>query len=710
MGQPDSKRRNAWAPQSRRSFLRRAGFAGSAALSLVGLSACSDDGKSRTRRTPGSSADVFAHGVASGDPLADRVMLWSRVTPAAEGDVSVNWTLSESPDMSDVLRSGTVVTGAARDYTVKVDATGLAAGQTYYYRFEALGETSPIGRTRTLPAAGVDRLRIAVLSCSNYPFGFFNVYARVAARADLDLVLHLGDYIYEYPGRGVSAEENPDEYGDGRPLGRAPEPPYEIVTLEDYRTRHACYKTDPDLQEVHRQHPMIAVWDDHESTNNSWRDGAQNHDPDRGEGACSNYPFGFFNVYARVAARADLDLVLHLGDYIYEYPGRGVSAEENPDEYGDGRPLGRAPEPPYEIVTLEDYRTRHACYKTDPDLQEVHRQHPMIAVWDDHESTNNSWRDGAQNHDPDRGEGAWSEREAVSIQAYYEWLPIREVAADNPERIYRGFDLGDLVSLSMLDTRLIGRDEQLAPNVEQGFTDTGAYADAGRTLIDAAQRDWLSERLNNGNATWHLLGQQVMFGQLKILGAPNASNTDNSGGQGGVFLNPDQWDGYPRAREAIWDIIRGGQAAPNVAIDNVVVLTGDIHTSWAMDITEDPNNPGTYDPDTGMGSMGVEFVTTSVTSPGSDADPAAIMSQNPHMKYVELASRGYLLLDITPARMQAEWWYVDDIESRNDTERFAAAWQVRAGENHVVAADAASTPKGEAPLPAPAASRAVGGR
>jgi len=589
MGQPDSKRRNAWAPQSRRSFLRRAGFAGSAAFSLVGLSACSDDGKSRTRRTPGSSADVFAHGVASGDPLADRVMLWSRVTPAAEGDVSVNWTLSESPDMSDVLRSGTVVTGAARDYTIKVDATGLAAGQTYYYRFEALGETSPIGRTRTLPAAGVDRLRIAVLSCSNYPFGFFN-------------------------------------------------------------------------------------------------------------------------VYARVAARADLDLVLHLGDYIYEYPGRGVSAEENPDEYGDGRPLGRAPEPPYEIVTLEDYRTRHACYKTDPDLQEVHRQHPMIAVWDDHESTNNSWRDGAQNHDPDRGEGAWSEREAVSIQAYYEWLPIREVAADNPERIYRGFDLGDLVSLSMLDTRLIGRDEQLAPNVEQGFTDTGAYADAGRTLIDVAQRDWLSERLNNGNATWHLLGQQVMFGQLKILGAPNASNTDNSGGQGGVFLNPDQWDGYPRAREAIWDIIRGGQAAPNVAIDNVVVLTGDIHTSWAMDITEDPNNPGTYDPDTGMGSMGVEFVTTSVTSPGSDADPAAIMSQNPHMKYVELASRGYLLLDITPARIQAEWWYVDDIESRNDTERFAAAWQVRAGENHVIAADAASTPKGEAPLPAPAASRAVGDR
>jgi alkaline phosphatase D len=254
----------------------------------------------------------------------------------------------------------------------------------------------------------------------------------------------------------------------------------------------------------------------------------------------------------------------------------------------------------------------------------------------------------------------------------------------------------------MLDTRLIGRDEQLATNDEQGFTDTGAYADEARTLIDSEQRDWLAERLNTAGTTWHLIGQQVMFGQLKAVGAPNASNTDNPGGQGGVFINPDQWDGYPRAREAIRNIIRGGPAAPNVAIDNVVVLTGDIHTSWAMDITEDPNNPGTYDPDTGMGSMGVEFVTTSVTSPDSDGDPAAVQSQNPHMKYVELASRGYVLLDITSARMQAEWWYVDDIQSRNDAERFATAWQVRAGENHLVAADAASSPKAEAPLPAPA--------
>ena len=420
--------------------------------------------------------------------------------------------------------------------------------------------------------------------------------------------------------------------------------------------------------------------------------------------SCSNYPFGFFNAYGRIAERADLDLVLHLGDYLYEYPGRGVSEERNPDEYGDGRAIGRAPEPPYEVVTLDDYRTRHACYKSDPDLQELHRQHPMIAVWDDHESANNSWRDGALNHDPDRGEGPWSRRKAVSIKAYYEWMPIRVVAPQDPGIIYRGFDLGGLAALNMLDTRLIGRDLQLESNTDggAGFTDTGAYADPGRALIDTTQRKWLAERLNAGRATWQLLGQQVMFGQLKAQGAPNAANADNPGGQGGVFCNPDQWDGYPRARERLWQMIRGGQAAPNVAIDNVLVLTGDIHTSWAMDLTEDPNNPDSYDPDTGAGSMAVEFVTTSVTSPGSDGDPSAVKSQNPHMKYVELASRGYLLLDITAERVQGEWSYVDDVSTRNDQQRFAAAYQVRVGENRVVAVDRATTERSNAPALAPA--------
>ena len=580
MGHREKRRTSFFAPQSRRSFLRRAGYTAGAVVGAGLVTGCSDGADVRVKRSPGSSDTAFAHGVASGDPLADRVMLWSRVTPAMAGDISVEWHLAESPDMANPLRSGTVVTNAERDYTVKVDATGLAPGTTYYYGFNALGTASPIGRTRTLPEAGVERLRMAVVSCSNYPFGFFNVYGRIAERADLDVVLHLGDYIYEYPGRGV--------------------PP-----------------------------------------------------------------------------------------------------EVNPDEYGDGRPLGRAPEPPYEIVTLDDYRTRYACYRTDPDLQAVHRQHPMIVVWDDHESTNNSWQGGAQNHDPARGEGPWPEREAASVEAYYEWLPIRESEPDKPLQIYRSFDFGDLVRLNMLDTRLIGRDEQLDNNAENGFTDTGAYADPERTLIDNDQYDWLADQLQNSPACWQLLGQQVMFGQLKAVGAPNSANTENPDGQGGVFINSDQWDGYPRARERVWRLIRGGQGAPNVAIDNIVVLTGDIHTSWAQDITEDPNNPDSYNPDTGMGSMAVEFVGTSVTSPGSNGDQESVTRQNPAMQYVELASRGYMLLDITRERVQSEWWFVDDIETRNNQQRLGAAYLVENGQNHVVAGEGASVERKTAPALAP---------
>ena len=580
MGHREKRYRSPFAPQSRRAFLRRAGYTAGAALGAGLATGCSDGSDVRVGRAPASTTTTFAHGVASGDPLADRVMLWSRVTPPAAGSVSVAWWLSDTPDATSPLRSGTVVTDAARDYTVKVDATGLAAGQTYYYGFEAQGERSPVGRTRTLPAAGVERLRMAVVSCATFPFGFFNVYGRIAELAELDGGLHLGDYIYEYPGRGV--------------------PP-----------------------------------------------------------------------------------------------------EVNPQEYGDGRPLGRAPEPPYEIVSLDDYRTRYACYRTDPDLQELHRQHPMIMVWDDHESTDNSWRDGAFNHNPDRGEGPWPAREDVSVQAYYEWLPIRETVPDEPLSIYRSFDFGDLARLNMLDTRLIGRDQQLANNADNGFTDTGAYADPQRTLIDDAQREWLAERLENSPARWQLLGQQVMFGQLKAVGAPNSANTENPDGQGGVFINSDQWDGYPRAREAIWRLIRGGQAAPNVAIDNVVVLTGDIHTSWAQDITEDPNNPDAYDPATGAGSMAVEFVGTSVTSPGSNGDPEITKAQNPAMKYVELASRGYMLLDITRERIQAEWWYIDNIETRNDQQRFAAAYFSNDGDNRVQAGASASVERADVPALAP---------
>ena len=196
-----------------------------------------------------------------------------------------------------------------------------------------------------------------------------------------------------------------------------------------------------------------------------------------------------------------------------------------------------------------------------------------------------------------------------------------------------------------------------------------------------------------------------MFGQLKFQGAANATNLQTMGGQGGQFINPDQWDGYLRARERVWNAIRGGQAAPAVAVNNVVVLTGDIHTSWAMDITEDPNNPLAYNPVDGSGSMAVEFVATSVTSPGLDelqgAGDNGLLSQNPHMKYIELSQHGYVIVTADATRCQGDWFFVDDILAPSDGESFATGWATVDGENHLTEATAPAPPRDNPPMLAP---------
>ncbi len=223
------------------------------------------------------SEPSFRHGVASGDPLADRVILWTRVTPPATdpGPVQVDWQLALDNDFRRPVAGGRITTDASRDYTVKVDAAGLEPGARYHYRFQVGDVQSPVGRTRTLPADGVTALTFAVVSCSNYPQGYFNVYHEIARHDDIDAVLHLGDYLYEYEQGG---------YADPHALafGHHVEPSHEIVNLADYRARHAVYKTEPGLQAIHAAHPMIAVWDDHESANDSWRHGAENHDGSQG--------------------------------------------------------------------------------------------------------------------------------------------------------------------------------------------------------------------------------------------------------------------------------------------------------------------------------------------------------------------------------------------------------------------------------------------
>ncbi len=543
---------------SRRGFFMRSG---GAALALAATPALAFQTDPRNRV-------AFQHGVASGDPLADRVMLWTRVTPGRPGTVVVGYEVALDPGLDRVVQRGRTRTNPDRDYTVKIDADRLRPGTTYYYRFTALGQASPIGRTRTLPVGDTPRLRLAVVSCSNHAAGYFNAYRRIAERADLDAVVHLGDYLYEY----------------------------------------------------------------------------------------------------------------------------------GPNQYGSLR----TPEPPNEMVTLSDYRLRHAQYKRDADSIEMHRQHPLIAIWDDHEITNDAWRDGAQNHSPGT-EGDWDERVQVGLRAYVEWMPVRLPDAGKPRENQRAFRFGNLVDLVMLEERLSARSQQLEATLPtpsgNGFVQAGAFADPTRTLLGAEQEAWLARRLRSTPARWKLLGQGVMFAQLKLQGAPLSQG-------GGVFLNTDQWDGYQPARDRVYDIFKGTDGHPPV--DNCVVLTGDIHSSWAADLSQDPNNadPGTggYDPASGTGSRAVEFVGTSVTSPGV-SDPAGntaalLRSINPHFKYINLNERGYMLVDATPQRVVAEWWFVDTVQSISHVQTFGAAFEVQQGTNRLQPS-AQTTAPSQPPAPAP---------
>jgi alkaline phosphatase D len=515
---------------TRRDFLATGAVAiGSSALAGVG----------RVFARQGSDA-VFRHGVASGDPLRDRVVLWTRVTPGVPGEVvDVGWMLARDARMSRVVASGSVRTTAERDYTVKLDAVALEPGTTYYYRFSSRGARSAIGRARTLPSRPTNRVRLAIVSCSNFPFGFFNVYGRLAARRDLHAVLHLGDYIYEY--------EN-----------------------------------------------------------------------------------------GRYGSRKD----------------------------GDGTALDRVHVPNKEIVTLADYRARYAQYREDPDLQAAHRQHPFIPVWDDHEFTNDAWRDGAENHNP--GEGDWAARKAAAIQAWREWMPVRESPGAD-FRLYRHFALGDLADLLMLDTRIEGRDEQAAPK------DVAAVERASRQLLGSAQEAWLFDNLRDSTAAgkpWQILGQQVMMSPQVPRGVPAP--------------NSDSWDGYRAARNRVFD------AATSAGVQHLVVLTGDVHSSWGYDLTRDPFDRKRYDPATGAGALGTEIITPSITSPAwPPADQlAAIQAARPHLKYVSGDERGYVVLDITRERLQADWWYVPTILERTASERFGKGMVSAAGQPHLVDASA----------------------
>ena len=477
---------------------------------------------------------VFRHGVASGDPLTDRVVLWTRVTPpASTGTARVTWRIADDERLERTIAQGAVETSAARDFTVKVDAGTLRPGRRYYYAFESGGEQSPIGRTRTLPQDDVSRIRLGSVSCSNYPAGYFNVYRCLANRDDLDAVLHLGDYIYEFA-NGV--------YGDGSGSGRVPMPAGEASTLADYRMRYASYRSDVDLQAAHQAHPFIAVWDDHEVINDWWRGGAP--------------------------------------------------------------------------------------------------------------------RQGA-------GGGAWATRLAAGLQAYREWMPVRESAA-GAFQLYRSFRFGRLADLQMLDTRSF-RDRQ-APG-----RDTALLADRSRTLMGTAQEEWLFaglQRSQREGTGWRLIGQQIMFAPLSPPGV--------------AVQNTDVWEGYPAARTRVFDAIEKNK------LSNVAILTGDIHSSWALDVPRSPLKG--YTASTGEGSLAVEIVTPAISSPPLFASAslrestALLQLFTPHLKFLDGEHRGYVLLDVTKARLQSEWYHVPTVEVRSPDESRAAAFVCEAGSSRLVKA------------------------
>lgn len=560
---------------SRRGFLKGFGLAGAALAGSLSLQGCNTEGTSPANGSPtspsGNDAPAqtvkFEHSVASGDPLFDRVILWTRITPSKpQQAVSGRVEVFEDEALGKLVKSVPFTTDASRDFTVKVDCTGLQADRFYFYRFSSNGTNSPVGRTRTMPATGTDRaINLGLVSCSSIAHGFFNAYNFLAKRDDLDAIVHLGDYIYEY-GNG--------EYG----------------SLREYQ------------------------------------------------------------------------------------------------------PAG-------EIKTLSDYRTRHAQYKQEEDLRTLHLRYPFITIWDDHESADNSYTDGANNHN--EGEGEWPVRKAAAQKAYDEWMPIRLPEPGNPNKIFRKIQLGDMAELILLDTRLFDRDQDLGIPVNPV---TANASDPNRTMIGPEQMDFLISGMRNSKARWKLIGNQVVFHQWIIKpGVNNPAPTPVQDILAPSGLNGDSWDAYSAERQKIINALRGSDGGK--AINDVIILTGDVHSAWVADITDNPNLPisqaGGYNPLTGDGSVATEFVVTSVTSPGlpiPDEVVQAIRVSSPHIKHVKMSERGYSILRLGKDKATCEYWAVSTIEQKGGTETLSASFEVLQGSNRINAGLLGGLPL---PLPSP---------
>jgi alkaline phosphatase D len=489
------------------------------------------------------ASTLFAHGVASGDPLTDRVMIWTHIG-SGEDSVPVTWTVARDPGLSDVILSGETTAEAEHDHTVHVDVTGLEAGVTYHYGFSAEGEDSPVGRTWTL-RADADRLRFAMCSCAKHNAGFFNAYARIAERDDLDFLLHLGDYIYE----------------------------------------------------------------------------------------ASNIP----------------------------------AKGQTP-----GADIGRDFDPLGECRTLDEYRTRYRQYHRDPDVQALHLALPIIPTLDDHELADGAWAGGSDAHDPEE-HGPWEDRKAAAFRARWEWLPARPPDPSDTTRAFREIKLGDLADIFLLDIR--SRRDQPALEPEMSRPD--------RTMMGTEQRDWLMGALDESTAAWRLVGSPSIMHRTFSENPSELLRTAmlklklmDEDGEG---PDEDQWDGYPAERDAVLEKFS--------TLDDVIVLSADIHVSVAAQLARNGS------------PVAVEITAPSLTSQNLDEkleleprDESILAAEREfaealdHVEWCEFSGHGYVVCDVSRDRLRAEWWLVDGVLEPLLGESMAAAYEIRRGSTELSAA------------------------
>ncbi|KAK4504625.1 hypothetical protein PRZ48_002586 [Zasmidium cellare] len=523
----------------------------------------------------------FTHGIASGDPYPDSVILWTRVAPAgppngsnasvsgyvplynhgpvqvSTAPVCVQFKVARTPDFKEVESSGTAYTSSDIDYTVKVEAKNLTAFTRYYYQFNICNsnKTSVLGRTKTTPAENdyVSKVGLAIYSCSNFPFGFFNAFGNPARKDSVDYVVHLGDYIYEYAGDG--------DYGYGYSINRIPKPERIVYTLLDYRERYATYRTDQDLLLSHQTYPWIPVWDDHEVSDNTYRDGASE---------------------------------LNNTEASFVMDG-GVSVDQ---------------------------------------------------------------------------------RKMNAVRAYFEWMPLRQVEMGDDLRIWRNFKIGSLFDLIMLDTRQYDRSiTDLYWNTDYIHQISN---DAGRSMMGSRQENWFYNTLGESStrgARWRIIGSQTVFS--KVNESVSYGNTNP--------LDYDAWDGYQANRNRTLDFLTKNN------IGNNIVISGDSHASWVSDLVWlDHSN---YSVSTGAGGLGVEFAGSAVSSPcpyGANITIASannysnwLEANNPELHWNDLYYRGYFELQMGYDEVNASFFGLPTLLTRNPYEISLANFTVKSGENRL---------------------------